>query len=146
MKTLTEQENLQETFERLYEMANLYKMDTNLPVNLWLDEMGQDRIVEHNIARMKFQGDSSDKLNYQNLIPISISNNPEILLKNPPAISSKLINSVKNFIIHNRDILEQHFNHKITTKQLYPKLRIQGYYSILNILEIIPNEFQELIS
>jgi hypothetical protein len=145
-RKLTEAENYLDTLYHLDEMGNLHKLDTNLPMNIWVDEKGSNRNVEHNFPRLKFQGDSSNRLDDTNLIPISISKNPEILLENPPKLPSRFISLIKKFIIHNRDILEDHFNQKIRTQEMYQKIRVWGFYSFDNILEMIPPKIKELFS
>ena len=39
-----------------FEMANVSKTDTNLPYNIWIDSVGKDRNIPHNIPRIKVEG------------------------------------------------------------------------------------------
>ena len=64
--------------EILCEFANIPKKYTNLPVNLWLDEQGASRHMQHNIPRLKFQNNTGNRCEGTG-IPISISENPEVL-------------------------------------------------------------------
>jgi len=138
---VTKIENLQENLMRLDEMAALYKQYTGLPVNIWLDDMGISRNVKHNTPRIKFQNDSGNNLN-RNLVPISIDSNPKILVDID--VPAKIESAVKWFIQHNRDLLEQHFNQEITTKDFDQKMRIAGFYSFFNTIEIPPNNLIQL--
>ena len=47
--------------ERLFEMANYYKEDLELPVNIWLDENETYKFGKHE-KRIKFQINYMDKI------------------------------------------------------------------------------------
>jgi hypothetical protein len=107
---LTEKQNLKEN-QRFYEMGDtLGKRVTGLPVNIWLDNMAWESPKLH-IKRIKFQPNKEDKITDLDIfIPMSIEDNPEILLKNPPKLEldSKDIESIKSFIKLNQEILIKH--------------------------------------
>ena len=64
----------------LYEMSNLSKKRTGLDMIVWIIQpCGQ--LNRYEIPRLKFQDNSSDKIDKNDLIPISISDNPTILVK-----------------------------------------------------------------
>ncbi len=89
-----------------FEMANVAKTDTNLPYNIWIDSVGKDRNIPHNIPRIKINVDGD-------MIPVSIDTNPKILI-------NKNINNfseIKNWIIKYYDILMQHWNKELTDKE-----------------------------
>ena len=84
--------------DALFEMSNFHKLDSGLPANLWLPDT--NCAVEHNAPRIKFQGDTNVKIKKDNLIPISISENPEILIGNANfELSSKELEQIKKFIV-----------------------------------------------
>lgn len=112
---------------KLIEMANLAKRRTKLPVNIWVDEVGNNRKVKHDDIRLKIQNDYGERAN-DNLIPVSIDN------KNPEVLAGKLDIDIKDFqiiqkwIIENYDILVQHWEGEIDTDELKDILRSRGEY------------------
>jgi len=109
---------LKEDKDILMEMSNLRKSDTGLDENIWLYDDGCYRNVKHNVPRIKFQNDNSDRINKSNLIPISISDTPQILKKNVSLnIDSKELNRLKEFIILNKEALLKHWNNEISFLQ-----------------------------
>ena len=58
----------------LFEMANVSKKDTKLPYDIWIDSEGKNRNIAPNYPRLKVDC-NGDR------IPVSISENPEILVK-----------------------------------------------------------------
>lgn len=95
----------------LIEMSMFRKVDTKLPVNLWIDEDGE-RNPEHNLSRLKFQNNTSDRFTgRKDLIPISVDENPKILLKKfNPKITAKELQAVQDFISKNREIILKYMN------------------------------------
>jgi hypothetical protein len=101
---LTEQENLEENL-RIEEMATLRKSDSGLPVNLYLDDVGSWSKSGH-WKRIKFQANKNNSANTRTMVPMSISDDPQILIKNPRlSLSAKDVEKVKNFVRANKDIL-----------------------------------------
>lgn len=89
--------------ELLLEMANVSKRVSGLPYDMWIDSNGCLRNTQHNIPRVKIHVDDE-------LIPVSISDDPQILVKN------KTINKwswIRKYIIAYKDILLAHYNQKI---------------------------------
>jgi hypothetical protein len=113
---LTEQENLREN--RLLEMSNLHKSDTGLPMNLWIDKAGIGRSVEHNTPRIKFQRTYKNNIDEDEMIPISISDSPKILLKNKNKklieISSHDLKILEDWIVKYKVFLMQVWNETIS--------------------------------
>lgn len=125
IKELT-QEQLEEEYieankQPLYEFADLVPEDTNLCCVIWVDG---PRNISH-AKRIKFQNNTANKLNGGELIPITISDNPQI----PDSVKSKLkinnqeLTKIKQWIILNKQILLNYADGKITTKQLYQQLK-----------------------
>ena len=97
------------TDEMLLEMANISQNTTGLDVIVWVQTINTQSTGKHNLPRIKFQNNTSTKIQINELIPISISDNPKILLKNNDLnkikISQTQINEVKLWIVKNKEIL-----------------------------------------
>ena len=115
------------TDEMLLEMANISQNTTGLDVIIWVQTNNTQSTGKHNLPRIKFQNNTSTKIQINELIPISISDNPEILLKNNDLnkikISQAQINEVKQWIVKNQEILIDYWQEKITTDELFQKLK-----------------------
>lgn len=115
--------NIKENQE-LFEMANLTKALTGLPVNLWMDSSGIERGTKHNSFRLKMQNDYGDKASPSELIPVSIDkDNPEILINTQLNIKKKDFKKVADFIVHNYDLLSAHVRGELDDVQLIDALK-----------------------
>lgn len=116
--------------ERLFEMANYYKEDLNLPVNLWLDEGETYRLGKHG-RRIKFQINYMDKIREEYMCPMEL--NGEIPYKvykklsksKEWVISSRDLERVRNFVVNNAYALDFLADQKIRRKQ-FDNLVIKG--------------------
>ena len=116
--------NESEDIKVLLEMSGFRKSDTNLPVNIWIDDVGAERKTSHNLPRIKFQNDTSDNLKSRDTIPMSISDNPEVLINNfQTKLSQSDITKIKKFIIDNYDALMDYWNGKITLVQFVCRMK-----------------------
>ena len=115
------------TDEMLLEMANISQNTTGLDVIIWVQTNNTQSTGKHNLPRIKFQNNTSTKIQINELIPISISDNPKMLLKNNDLnkikISQAQINVIKQWIIKNKEILIDYWEEKITTDELFQKLK-----------------------
>ena len=115
------------TDEMLLEMANISQNTTGLDVIVWVQTINTQSTGKHNLPRIKFQNNTSTKIQINELIPISISDEPKILLKNNDLnkikISQAQINVIKQWIIKNKEILIDYWEEKITTDELFQKLK-----------------------
>ena len=115
------------TDEMLLEMANISQNTTGLDVIIWVQTNNTQSTGKHNLPRIKFQNNTAIKIQINELIPISISDNPKILLKNNDLnkikISQAQINAVKLWIVKNKEILIDYWEEKITTDELFQKLK-----------------------
>ena len=115
------------TDEMLLEMANISQNTTGLDVIVWVQTNNTQSTGKHNLPRIKFQNNTSTKIQINELIPISISDNPKMLLKNNDLnkikISQAQINVIKQWIIKNKEILIDYWEEKITTDELFQKLK-----------------------
>lgn len=101
---MTKEENLRENIQ-LQEMAVYRKNESGLPANLYLDDAGTWKNSGH-WKRIKFQADKGDHPNTRSMVPMSISNNPEIMSKNPDIkLSNGEIDEIKTFVVNNLDLL-----------------------------------------
>ena len=115
------------TDEMLLEMANISQNTTGLDVIIWVQTNNTQSPGKHNLPQIKFQNNTSTKIQINELIPISISDEPKILLKNNDLnkikISQAQINEVKQWIVKNQEILIDYWQEKITTDELFQKLK-----------------------
>ena len=115
------------TDEMLLEMANISQSTTGLDVIIWVHTNNTQSTGKHNLPRIKFQNNTATKIQINELIPISISDDPKILLKNNDLnkikISQTQINGIKQWIMKNKEILIDYWEEKITTDELFQKLK-----------------------
>lgn len=99
--------------DSLFEMACLRKNKTGLPVNIYVDDSGAWKESGH-ANRIKFQRDKGDRPITRDMIPMSIEDNPRILVQSPDMeLSASDIDAVKQFIRDNRILLEKLGNTEI---------------------------------
>lgn len=101
---------------KLEEMSNLIKRKTGLPVNIWVDDIGVERNVEHNEPRIKVQNNTSDK-RQDDTFELTISKNPYVI-SGICKLSSKNLNKVKNYVIKYYEPLMDYWNQKIDIEDL----------------------------
>lgn len=94
--------------EKLLEMANVSKNDTKLPYDIWIDSFGKDRSVKHNVPRVKVNVDGE-------WIPISIEDNPKILVKRRNSFKGEkeIIEYIKKYL----NVFISHWNKEITDRE-----------------------------
>ena len=104
-----EMKKLNEKFE-LWEMANLKKSRTGLPVIIYIS----GNKSSHG-SRIKFFDSYADSVgeNYDLLIPLTISKNPEIPIEHKLNIQKKDLEKIKQWVIKNYDLLMDLYNDKI---------------------------------
>jgi predicted metallo-beta-lactamase superfamily hydrolase len=105
-RLLTEQENLEENL-KIEEMATLRKNVSGLPANLYLDDVGTWSRSGH-WKRIKFQPNTGDRPITRDMVPMSIDDNPQILIKNAKVeLNAKQLDQIKAFVKANKDLLLQ---------------------------------------
>jgi hypothetical protein len=111
--------------EHLYEMGStLRKSDTGLPVNIWIDDIVWST-TRHKLKRMKFQPDTGEKVDTRKFIPISIEDDPKILVKNHNLkLDQKIVNQIIMFIKLNQNILIQYAEQKIGIKEFLAQIKL----------------------
>jgi hypothetical protein len=121
LELLTEQENINENM-KIEEMATLRKNRSGLPVNIYLNDTGSWAQSGH-WKRIKFQPDKSDRAITRNMVPMSIDDDPKILIKNPQlSLDSKEIEQVKNFVKNNKELLLQLCDQEIDIIEFFEKM------------------------
>lgn len=106
----------------LWEMANLHPRDTGLPVIVWADS---NRQMKHGL-RIKFQNSYSDKTDSGSLVPMTISENPQIPVQVKLKISKADLQKVRQWVILNKDLLVAYAEEEITTKDFVNNLKTLG--------------------
>lgn len=91
-----------------FEMATLRKARSGLPVNLYLDDSGSYLDGGHS-PRIKFQSDKGNSPNTRSMIPMTISDEPMIPLRNYQSrldgVGSNDISLIMEFVIANKENL-----------------------------------------
>ncbi len=91
----------------IFEMACLRKKRTGLPVNIYVDDSGQWKESGH-ANRIKFQNNKGDHPVTRGMIPMSIDDDPVVLVDNPRMeLSQADVNAVKRFVTANKDLLNR---------------------------------------
>lgn len=107
--------------EPLLEMANLSKSDTSLPMVVWIQVK---QPLKHNTPRIKFANNHSDSMLPQDLVPVSISKDPQILVGNVKLkISNKEFEELRQWIIRNLSNLLKVWNGEISTMQFCKEMK-----------------------
>lgn len=101
---------------KLEEMSNLIKRKTGLPVNIWVDDIGVERNVEHNEPRIKVQNNTADR-RQDDTFELTISKNPYVI-SGICKLSSKNLNKVKDYVIKYYEPLMDYWNQKIDIEDL----------------------------
>ena len=106
----------------LFEMSTLKKNRyTKLPVNIWLSIKTKGK---HNKPRLKIQNNKLDTLSsISDLIPVSIEDEPEILIDKKIKISNSEIQYIKSWIKLNKENLLKFWNQEIDFEDLIEVLK-----------------------
>lgn len=98
----------------LFDMANVNKSRTGLPVNIWLDSLGRDRNGAHNEVRCKVQTIKSNDNDRSNLTTVIVKpNQAEFAVKYKGDMTSKEQKEVLDYIAQRSEIVIQHYNKEI---------------------------------
>ena len=121
LQKFLEEDYIESNKQPLYEFADLVPEDTNLIAVIWVDG---PRNMKHS-KRIKFQNNNATSLNGGEMIPITISDDPQIpnSVKSKLKIKEKELTRIKQWIILNKDVLLAYGNGDITTKQLYQQIK-----------------------
>lgn len=121
LQKFLEEDYIEVNKQPLYEFADLVPEDTNLVSVIWVDG---PRNTKHS-KRIKFQNNNATSLNGGEMIPITISDDPQIpnSVRSKLQIKSKELTRIKQWIILNKEVLLAYTNGDITTKQLYMQIK-----------------------
>lgn len=97
----------------LNEMPNLSRNQTGLPYTIWLDPVGDDREVGHNVPRLKINVDGDR-------VPVSITDNPKILINR--RVKMKSPEKVFNWILKNKKHILDYYSGRISQEELESRL------------------------
>jgi hypothetical protein len=105
--------NFIKKYKRFFEMANLIKSDTGLDYKIWISPKSGE---EKHWARIKVEIDD-------NMIPVSISDHPIILIKRKVIIPN--FNKLQKFILINYDVLIDYWNSKgeMSLQEVFKRLK-----------------------
>jgi hypothetical protein len=108
---LAEEENLEGNL-KIELMATLYKSESGLPANLYLDDSGSwSKFGDWRI--LKLQTNAGDR-STRDMAPMSIEDNPRVLVKNAKvSLNAKQLNQIKAFVRANKSLLLQLADKKI---------------------------------
>lgn len=108
--------------ETAFEMACLRKNKTGLPVNIYVDDSGAWKGTEFANC-IKFQKDKGDTPVFQDLIAMSIEEDPKILAPFPDMeLSPSDIDAVKRFVVENKVLLEKLENTEIDIEEFFREM------------------------
>jgi hypothetical protein len=104
--------------ERLFEMANVVKEQTGLPFIIWI----LPKMSSHG-ARIKVQGDYSNKLRKDLLFIVTISDEPKVI-GDTGELSESDINLAKEFVELNMEVLLDYWNEvDVNLASIFSKLK-----------------------
>ena len=95
----------------MQEMANVSMKDTKLPYDVWIDSEGKNRKAKNDYPRLIVDCNGD-------MIPVSISKNPEILVKKKISEFPKVSSWIKKYFA----TLLQHWNKEITDREALNQL------------------------
>jgi hypothetical protein len=98
---------------------NLRKEETGLPVNIWLDT-DATYINGGHWKRIKFQTNTGNNIQPENMLPMTIANEP--VITGNCKLSQSKINVIKNWVVKYQDYLEYLADKKIDIKKFKEKL------------------------
>jgi hypothetical protein len=133
------------------EMVMLHKNVSDLPANLYLNDTGSWAKTGH-WRIIKFQPNTGDHPVTSGIVPMSIEDDPQILLKNAKiALTVEQIEQIKKFVRINKDLLLQLADTEIDIIDFLGRMVIsddpEGYLSEKeNLLENFTMEFLAMLS
>ena len=104
----------------LNEMSNYSGRELGLPVNIWIDG---PRNLKHS-KRIKVQNNYSNRFHEEDLITLTISENPQLgRTFKKVRISAKDLDKVKSWIVLNKDLLLEYAEGNMSTRELDSRLK-----------------------
>lgn len=101
------------------QLANKWKKHTELPMNIWIDETATYKLGKHS-KRVKFQLNTSDKLQPNELGSIDLNGVLRTELPKNCKLTKKDIVKLQNYILNNKEALELVADMKIALDDIFP--------------------------
>jgi len=104
-------------FDQLFEMSNIRKSESGLPVNIYVSSGGS--VNRQHGPRIKAMIDSGDKFNPHNTVSIILKRNiTEDDVVGYEKISPKILLAIRDYVNLNYEILIAYWNDEISTKDM----------------------------
>ena len=115
-----------EDYSWLFSMANRYKDDVDLPMNIWLDEAEEYKEGGHS-KRIKFQMNHANRIQKENLASMTLDGKivKETYKEKKSELDSKDIKEVSNFVKNNSYALDKLADQMIRCSD-FDKIMIKG--------------------
>lgn len=84
----------------LFEMSNKWKSSTGLPMNIWIDE-NREYITGKHWKRVKFQLDTSNKMDINNSAPMGLDGEVKVDLPKHIGLTPRDIEELRNWVLNN---------------------------------------------
>lgn len=107
------------------EMANKYKEETSLPMNIWIDETRSYVDGRHG-KRIKFQLDKSEDFDTHNCGSMDFDGNIYPQTLQIRKLSARDLRQLRNFVRNNRRALECVADQKIRLYRIWPDMIMGG--------------------
>lgn len=124
------------------EMANKNKAQTQLPMNIWIDE-NQTYIKGHHSKRVKFQLDHGNRINLSRFGTMDLDGN--LHCKDIGELSQEDINALRNFVLNNKKALEHVADNDIWLDEIWPSIILGGEPASFEEIQKLNLKVDELI-
>ena len=124
------------------EMANKNKAQTQLPMNIWIDE-NQTYIKGHHSKRVKFQLDHGNRINLSRFGTMDLTGN--LHCKDIGELSQEDVNALRNFVLNNKMALEHVADNDIWLDEIWPSIIKGGEPASFEEIQKLNLKVDELI-
>ena len=124
------------------EMANKNKAQTQLPMNIWIDE-NQTYIKGRHSKRVKFQLDHGNRMNLSRFGTMDLDGN--LHCKDIVEFCQEDINALRNFVLNNKVALELVADKDICLDEIWPSIILGGESASFEEIQKLNLKVDELI-
>ena len=124
------------------EMANKNKAQTQLPMNIWIDE-NQTYIKGRHSKHVKFQLDHGNRINLSRFGTMDLAGN--LHCKDIGELSQEDINALRNFVLNNKVALEHVADNDIWLDEIWPSIIKGGEPASFEEIQKLNLKVDELI-
>lgn len=124
------------------EMANKNKAQTQLPMNIWIDE-NQTYIKGRYSKRVKFQLDHGNRMNLSRFGTMDLDGN--LHCKDIGELCQEDINALRNFVLNNKVALEHVADNDIWLDEIWPSIILGGESASFEEIQKLNLKVDELI-